>query len=118
MGLGKLGTNHGLAGWWIVVVVGLSLRRKSKLIETIQKCKLEIPQEDMWYAECFLQLPKSGNYSMKLAPQETAKNFSAESIYSANPMGVHKPWFWLNREDVPRHFHVCRVCCGFIRPVV
>jgi hypothetical protein len=80
---------------------GLSLRRKSKLIETIKKCVVEKPRvEDMWYAYCFRQLPHMGrSFSVKLAPQDVSQHFAVETLYSPTPLGVHKPWAWLPYDE-------------------
>jgi hypothetical protein len=88
--------------WWLTYA-GLSLRRKSKMIETITKCVVKKPRiEDLWYAYCFRQLPYMGrDFKVKLAPQEVSQNFAVETLYAPNPMGVHKPWGWLPYEDVP-----------------
>jgi hypothetical protein len=80
---------------------GLSLRRKSKLIETIKKCVVDKPRvEDMWYAYCFRQLPHMGrSFSVKLAPQDVSQNFAVETLYSPTPLGAHKPWAWLPYDE-------------------
>jgi hypothetical protein len=72
---------------------GLSLRRKSKILEKIRKCPYKGENEDMYFAndECIKLNKPSG---------EKAKEFSVETIYYENPFGVHKPNGNLSNEEL------------------
>lgn len=66
---------------------GLSLRRKSKMLEILEKCPILKPEpEDTYYA-----LPCDA-VQIKKPSLEFAKEFSMEMIYSENSFGVHKAW--------------------------
>jgi hypothetical protein len=70
---------------------GLSLRRKSKMIEKIRKCPYNGEPEDLFFAD---------DKCVKLNKPhfEKAKEFSVETLYYANPFGVHK----LNTGNLPK----------------
>jgi hypothetical protein len=76
---------------------GLSLRKKSKMLEIIKKnfyfdnCK-HLP-EDYFFTR------KYDNIKLNVPKIEYAKFFSVESIYNSESFGVHKPWFHLSKED-------------------
>jgi hypothetical protein len=66
---------------------GLSLRRKTKMLEILEKCPILKPEpEDTYFA-----LPCSAVSIHKPSP-ELAKEFSMELIFSENSFGVHKSW--------------------------
>jgi hypothetical protein len=80
---------------------GLSLRKKSKLLEAIRRCHHPPYNEDVWFGECFYKLGMSdSNFSLKLPPIEVASAFSVETVYSPHPFGAHKPWLYLPRTQV------------------
>jgi Protein of unknown function (DUF5672) len=66
---------------------GLSLRKKSKMLEIIEKCKYNgRDPEDYYYANACkgVELSKPN--------RTTASRFSNEGEYSETSFGVHKPW--------------------------
>jgi hypothetical protein len=68
---------------------GLSLRRKSKMLDVINRCKHNGHQEDG-----FLSAGCEGVVVSK--PTATnAKRFSIEQIYSPESFGIHKAWNYL-----------------------
>jgi hypothetical protein len=78
-------------------------------METIDKCTLRVPhEEDLWFAKCFSKLSKSDpTFKVKLAPRAVSRNFSVETIPSFQPFGVHKPWLWLNPDQLE---HLVKFC--------
>jgi hypothetical protein len=71
---------------------GFSLRKKSKMIELIEKCpelQGQNQNEDVYFSR--------GCDAMKLnIPSfEEAKEFSIETVYSPKSFGVHKPWAYV-----------------------
>lgn len=69
---------------------GLSLRRKSKMLEVIQKCPYDGNPEDVYFAESCPSIYR------KKPSFEEAKTFSVENVYNDVSFGVHKPWLELN----------------------
>lgn len=69
---------------------GLSLRRRSKMLEiaNTQPYIYGYP-EDMYFSEGAKKL------EMKIPTWEKAKEFSIETQYSPKSFGVHRPWLWL-----------------------
>ena len=65
---------------------GFSLRKKSKMLEIINKCKYTNQNTDDYFS--------SGCKNVKINKPnfEEAKKFCVETIYYDNPIGVHKPW--------------------------
>ena len=63
---------------------GLSFRKKSRMLEIIDKYSDdEITMEDIYFCKYLLD--------DDIAPFEVAKQFSVEDIYYENPMGLHQP---------------------------
>ena len=65
---------------------GLSLRRKSKMIEIMEKQGKNDFPEDIYFS-CFTDI------DLYKPSSEEAKLFSVETIYSSISFGCHKPWF-------------------------
>lgn len=70
---------------------GLSLRRKSKMLEIVRNIQY-IPgyPEDMYFSE------GCDTLGMKKPGWEKAKEFAIETQMSAKSFGVHKSWRWTN----------------------
>jgi hypothetical protein len=87
---------------------GLSLRKKSAMlakirnnIQNIKECSHHIDYEDMFFAG-----DKCGQlYKPNL---EEAKYFSNESIYTDKSFGVHKPWYYFNKNDIDEKIKTCK----------
>lgn len=76
---------------------GLSLRKKSKMLEIIQNNVYSTHMtEDFWFHQQLLANPSSLS---KLADNKEAEEFSVESIYHPDPLGVHKYWAYII--DIP-----------------
>ncbi len=82
---------------------GLSLRKKSKMIEIINKCpKFRIPDdpynnengEDVYFSYA------CEGVSLNKPSLEEAKLFSIEQVYSSNSFGIHKAYNCINGTDL------------------
>jgi hypothetical protein len=78
---------------------GFSLRRKSKTLEIISKCKRGNENEDVYFAN-----PCVNNFKPSM---EKAKLFSVEAYYSDESFGVHKPWAYLNDDELEDKIKKC-----------
>jgi len=78
---------------------GFSLRRKSKMLEIIQKNPNSSTElmEDAYF--CY-----ETNTHIHKPSLEKAKLFSVEQIYSEITFGCHKPWHWDNYEQFARRY--------------
>jgi len=78
---------------------GFSLRRKSKMIEIIEKD----PKPECWYfpEDLFFALPK--NVSLYKPSHEEARLFSFEFDFYTDSFGCHKPWV-INKDTVLEHY--------------
>jgi hypothetical protein len=63
---------------------GLSLRRKSKMLEIISNCPTKNENEDVFFANPCVDIYKPS--------YEDAKEFSVEQVYNKRSFGVHKAW--------------------------
>ena len=75
---------------------GLSLRRKSKMLEIIDKnydSTCDNLNEDYFFTRNYK------NISINIPCVEVAKHFSVESVFNIESFGVHKPWLHLNKEE-------------------
>jgi hypothetical protein len=78
---------------------GFSLRRKSKTLEIISKCKRGSENEDVYFANPCVSNFKPG--------MEKAKLFSVEAYYSDKSFGVHKPWAYLTNDEMEEKVKKC-----------
>jgi hypothetical protein len=68
---------------------GLSLRRKSKMLEIIDKCKYNGMNEDQYFSwGC-------EGVIINMPSKNKAKEFSIETIYNEKSFGIHKAWGYL-----------------------
>lgn len=75
---------------------GLSLRRKSKMLELLNNCNHNNANEDFFFSKLICNC----NYDVELnKPSEAdAKKFAIEHIYNDKTFGVHKPWLYINND--------------------
>jgi hypothetical protein len=73
---------------------GLSLRRKSKMLEIIDKCKYINQPEDVFFAKA------CDNIYINKPSFESAREFSVEQVYNDVSFGVHKPWLHLKKNYI------------------
>lgn len=76
---------------------GLSLRRKSKMVEIIDKCKVRendtsTYRDDLRYEDLFFAFPCDKVTEFKKPNIEDAKEFAMEKIYSEKTFGLHKAY--------------------------
>ena len=81
---------------------GLSLRRKSKMLEIIEKCKYRNEPEDVYFS---LSCPDINRYKPSF---DDAKKFSVEMVYNDISFGVHKPWIHLNKTSIENKNKYCK----------
>lgn len=81
---------------------GLSLRRKSKMLEIIKKCSYKNEPEDVYFS---LSCP---NIHRNKPTFEEAKKFSVEMVYNNASFGVHKPWLHLNKSKIINKNKFCK----------
>lgn len=83
---------------------GLSLRKKSAILEAIRWSDRNVPYQAGWNEDVFyhtvlermmMSRQTTSGDVIKLATKERAKHFSVETLYYANPLGVHKYWNYL-----------------------
>jgi hypothetical protein len=72
---------------------GLSLRRKSKIIEIIEKCKYLNVNEDIYFSH------GCNGVDINKPLIDDAKNFSIETVYNNKSFGVHKAWNYVKLSD-------------------
>ena len=79
---------------------GLSLRRKSKMLELLNNnfsSNVLNINEDLFFSGNKNNLNNINVYKPSL---KLAKEFSTESIFSKNSVGLHKPWLYLNNREL------------------
>ena len=79
---------------------GLSLRKKSKMLEILNKESFIKPNGDYFKEDYFFSCFSLKNTLVKKPTFDLAKEFSVESVYSSNSFGIHKPWLFLNEEEL------------------
>jgi hypothetical protein len=73
---------------------GISLRKKSKMIEIIRKTPFSgsgFENEDVYFIECAKKHPY-----ITLPTIEQANKFSVETVYYSKPLGIHNPMRYLS----------------------
>ncbi len=86
---------------------GLSLRKKSKMIEVLNKNKrMPGENEDIFFTK------KENN--LYIPDLKTANRFSNEGNYSPNSFGVHKPWWYFNEDELYKKQTHCRTLTKLI----
>jgi|UniRef100_A0A6C0IM27 hypothetical protein len=80
---------------------GLSLRKKSKMMEIINNNTRPFDENE----DVFFTNPK---HNLKIPTIEIANRFSNENIYSDKSFGVHKPWNYLSEEDLKNKEMKCK----------
>jgi len=74
---------------------GLSLRKKSKMLEIIKKKPYMNNQEDEYFS---LKIPPTLSYHVPSF--DRAKQFSVETIFYDKPFGIHNCWKYLSPSDM------------------
>lgn len=83
---------------------GLSLRRKSKMLEIINKFSDQINgfNEDVVFSIKFYD-----DIDIKIPSVEEAKNFGIEQIYNDKSFGLHKPWIYHDSDTLQKINDFC-----------
>lgn len=77
---------------------GLSLRRKSKMLEVLDKCdhiKMYTPTQ-LWNEDAFFSEKINDVIKLNKPSFEEAKKFSIETVFSNESFGIHNCWKWLD----------------------
>jgi len=76
---------------------GLSLRRKSKMLEILNNCNIDYYlNEDVFFSKILCSCNK--DIKINKPNIEEAKEFAIETIYNNNSFGIHKPWLYINHD--------------------
>jgi len=80
---------------------GFSLRRKTKMLEILEKCpKEKHPHEDRFFSYSCVDIYKPSF--------EEAKEFSVETVYNNKSFAVHKSWAYLKPEELEKNINECK----------
>lgn len=80
---------------------GLSIRKKSKMLEIIENCKYSNQPEDIYFSKACPEIYRN-------QPSfEEAKEFSVETVYNDISFGVHKPWRHLKESNFYKKNDFC-----------
>ena len=79
---------------------GLSLRKKSKMIEIIKSKGYKRHNEDIYFSTNI-----NPAISYNVPTFEEAKKFAVETTFYDSPFGIHNCWKWLNKENVSALFN-------------
>lgn len=72
---------------------GLSLRKKSKILEVLDKyTRAENENEDVFFTK--------KEYGLNIPDIEMANQFSNEGLFREDSFGVHKPWWYLSKDEL------------------
>lgn len=80
---------------------GLSLRRKSKMLEIIDTCPYNGSNEDVYFVNC-------DKVKLNIPSIEKANTFSIETIFNDKSFGVHKTWNYLNQNEITAKISKCK----------
>jgi hypothetical protein len=79
---------------------GLSLRKKSKMLEIIKKCPYDgVMPEDVYFSSSCIKT--------KFPDKSHSKFFSNEQIYTSYSFGTHKPWNHLQKTELDQKITKC-----------
>jgi hypothetical protein len=73
---------------------GLSLRKKSKMLEIINNCEYKDEPEDVYFSVSCEKI------NINKPDYEKSKEFGVEAIYHQNSFGVHKLWSFLSDNEM------------------
>jgi hypothetical protein len=90
---------------------GLSLRRKSKMLEVLNKCEItkDVP-EDVYFGTLFCD-----KVNLHKPSYEKSKEFSVEQVYFDTPFGVHKPWNFNNIKQLGEKYNDVNILASLNR---
>jgi hypothetical protein len=81
---------------WSLLNGGFGLRKKSKMLEILDKCPFEkiTDTEDAYFSDACKAV------EFNKPSHEIAKNFSSEATWNPNSFGIHCPWKWNNKDII------------------
>jgi len=87
---------------------GLSLRKKSKMIDVLKHHNREPGEnEDIFFTK--------KEHKLSIPDINTANRFSNEGNYSPNSFGVHKPWWYFSKPDLYKKQQHCKALKKLIK---
>jgi hypothetical protein len=92
---------------------GLSLRKKSKMLEIISKCgdRKQFSPQQLHNEDAFFSQVCNDRVNIKLPSFEDAKEFSIETVYSDKSFGIHKAWEY---QDAFQLMNINKFCSGIL----
>ena len=81
---------------------GLSLRRKSKMLEILDNCEYKNEPEDVYFSIACHKI------DVNKPSYEESKEFGVEAIYHPNSFGVHKLWRFLDDKEMNNKNKFCK----------
>jgi hypothetical protein len=75
---------------------GLSLRRKSKMLELLNNCKHNNINEDLFFSKVVCNC--DNDIYLHKPTDDEAKEFAIEHIYNNKAFGIHKSWLYNNKK--------------------
>ena len=93
---------------------GLSLRKKNKMLEIIDKCndRIYYNGNNLHNEDIFFSKMCNDRVNIKKPILEDAKKFSIETVYNDESFGIHKCWRYNNKENVEK---INNFCPGLIK---
>ena len=90
---------------------GLSLRKKSKMLEIINICndRKQSSPDQLHNEDVFFSTICTDKVDIKLPSFEDATEFSIETVYSDNAFGIHKLWQYQNKRQIQK---INKYCTG------
>ena len=79
---------------------GLSLRKKSKMLEIINNC----PYDNVTNEDIYFSARKCKDTIINKPEYEKAKEFASETIWNPTSFGIHKVWKYFNINDIHYEF--------------
>lgn len=93
---------------------GLSLRKKSKMLEILKECNDRIYSDvdKLHNEDIFFSKLCNDKVHVKKPKYEDAKKFSIETVYNDESFGIHKCWRYNNKKNVEK---INNFCPGLIK---
>jgi hypothetical protein len=81
---------------------GLSLRKKSKMLEIINKCsdRKQFSDNQLHNEDAFFSNVCADRVNIKLPSFEDAQKFAIETVYSNESFGIHKAWSYNDSSQI------------------
>lgn len=99
----------GINGLYGVGNGGLSLRKKSKMLEMINKCNSRIYEREgiLHNEDIFFSNLCADKVNMNKPDLDESKNFSIETVYNDETFGIHKCWNYMTPDNLKKINDFC-----------